>query len=230
MNSSRRIRVRVDASSIRLEVQSSWNSVCRPSPTRASRHRIRVRVSIIHPSRKVIEFGSESVAKSILHRNPVDIEFCWPAPGTRVYDPSKSSRHRTMIRVRVSGPVYHPSENSSRIRVRVSGPVYPPGPGPFTVANIISNYRNSDAIHFGSPEQPRPSVSKAQPISVIHPNPVTVVIEFRLSIIHQPGPRFAHRSLHPPSESEGTPSTDLVNENILRFRLSLGLSHALELL
>ena len=98
--------------------------------------------TIIHPSRKVIEFGSESVAKSILHRNPVDIEFCWPA--TRVYDPWKSSRHRTIIRVRVSGLVYHPSENSShRIRVRVGGPVYPPGPGPFTVANIISSYRNS---------------------------------------------------------------------------------------
>ena len=112
------------------------------------------------------------------------------------------------------------------IQVRVCGPVYPPGPWPFTVANNISSYRDSDAIHFGSPELPRPIVSKAQPISVIHPNPVTVVIELRLSIIHRPGPRFAHRSLNPPSKSEGTPSTDLVNENILRFRLSLGASHA----
>ena len=87
-------------------------------------------------------------------------------------------------------------------------------PGPFTVLieHIISSYRNSDAIHFGSPERPRPSVSSAQPISVMHPNPVTVVIEFRLSIIHRPGPRFAHRSLDSPSESEGAPSTDLVNE------------------
>ena len=48
-----------------------------------------------------IEFGPESAAQSIVRRNPVDIEFGSPAHS------SESSRHP--IRVRVSGPVYHPS-------------------------------------------------------------------------------------------------------------------------
>ena len=70
---------------------------------------------------------------------------------------------------------------------------------------------------------------------VYHPpkqylNPVTVVIEFRLSIIHRPGLRFAHCSLDPPSESEVAPSTDLVYEIILRFRLSLGASQVVMML
>ena len=48
-------------------------------PSESSRHRIRVRVSgpVYHPSRKTaaIEFGFESAAQTILHRNLVDIEF-----------------------------------------------------------------------------------------------------------------------------------------------------------
>ena len=52
-------------------------------PSESSRHPIRVRVSgpVYHPSQNtvVIEFGSESAAQSILHRNPVDIEFGSPA-------------------------------------------------------------------------------------------------------------------------------------------------------
>ena len=144
---------------------------------------------------------------------------------TRVNDPSKFSRHRT--RVRVSGPVYHPSENSShRIRVRVGGP------GSLSSRDIhgrhrtiISSYRNSDVIYFGSPERPRPpSVSSAQPISVIHPSNFASGCLSSIGLARVWPPRLAHRSLDPPSE--GAPSTDLVNENILRFRLSLGASHA----
>ena len=54
-------------------------------PSESSRHRIQVRVRVsgpvYHLSRKTaaIEFGFESAAKSILHRNPVDIEFGLPA-------------------------------------------------------------------------------------------------------------------------------------------------------
>ena len=118
----------------------------------------RVNGPVYHPSRKtlVIEFGSESAAQSILPPAPGPftvrvcsrsssytsfqvIEIQTPSisgrqsglptgsPG-RVYDPSKSSRHR--IWVRVSGPVYHPSPSETvviefMIRVRVGGAVYP---------------------------------------------------------------------------------------------------------
>ena len=203
-------------------------------PSESSRHWIRVRVSgpVYHPSeseshriRVPCRVGGPvySPSKSSRHR------ILFAGPLEPMIHPGKASRHRT--RVRASGPVYHPLENSShRIRVRVGrGPVCPPGAIHGRHRTIISSYRNSEFIYFGSPKRPRlPSVSSTQPISGIHPNPVTAVIklEFRLSIIHKPGPRLAHRSLDPPSE--GAPSTDLVNDNILRFRLSSshGASHA----
>ena len=103
------------------------------------------------------------ISKSSLHR----IRFACPL-AARVCDPSESSRRR--IRVRVSSPVYHPSENlncSRRIRVRV-------GPGAIL-------QRNPVVIEFCSP---------AQPESMIHRNPEPVVIEFgsesaAQSIIHR---------------------------------------------
>ena len=60
----------------------------------------------------VIEFGSESAAQSILHRNPVEFgspAHCQPAgESVRVCDASESSRRR--IRVRVSA-ILHPTRN-----------------------------------------------------------------------------------------------------------------------
>ena len=156
---------------------------------------------MIHPNPVVIQFGSESAAQSIIHPSRKVIEF-----GSK--SAAQSIIHRKTVVIEFG------SESAAQSLSMIE--------------HIISSYSNSDVIHFGSPERPRPSVSSTQPISVIHSNPVTVtvtvVIEFRLSIIHRPGPRFAHRSLDPPSEE--APSTDLVNENILRLGRSLGASHA----
>ena len=85
--------------------------------------------------------------------------------------------------VRVCGPLYHPSENE----VIEFGSEF--GDGRILTT---STCQNSHVIRLGSPERPRPSLSSAQPIFVIHPYPV--VREFRLSIIHRPGPLFPHRS------------------------------------
>ena len=61
--------------------------------------------SIIHPSRKtvVIEFGPECLFSIEIQSTSNSVR-----RPTRVYDPSESSRPQ--IRVRVSGPFYHPLE------------------------------------------------------------------------------------------------------------------------
>ena len=77
-------------------------------------------------------------------------------PSLSLLDPSKSSRRR--ILVRVSGSLYHPSENlnsSLRIRVRVDAILHPT--------------RNPVVMEFGLP---------AQPESMIHWHPNPVVNEF----------------------------------------------------
>ena len=149
-----------------------------------------------------IEFGSESpggpvysLAKSSRHR----ILRLFAPLAARVYDPSKSSLY--LIRARVFGIVFYPSENSHgrlgshRILVPVGGSILHPNPVAVVIEHIVSINRNSDVMHFGSPSglgrvyhPPNQSWT-----SVIHLNPVMVVIEFRLSIMHRPGPRFAHR-------------------------------------
>ena len=137
-----------------------------------------------------------------------------PSKSTRVYDPSKSSRHR--IRVRVSGPVYHPSENSShRIRVRVGGPFYPPGPYTDTSFQVI--------------EIQTPSISgRHSGLGRVYHAPKQYLSSIQIHSLSSSN--FAclssNRSLDPPSESEGAPSPDLDNANILRFRLSLDGSRA----
>ena len=193
----------------------------------------------VHPSHDpvVIEFGSASAAHSIIHlsRKTVVIEF-GPESAvsieiqstsnsvrrpTRVYDPSKSSRPQ--IRVRVSGPFYHPLETvviefGSESAAQPIFPGHSPSQSSsntsFQVAEIQTSLASISGRQSGLGRVYHP------PNQICHPS------KSSLSIIHWPGPH--HRSLAPPSELEGAPSTDhhdLVNENILRFRLSLGASH-----
>ena len=231
LNSSRRIRVRVEAflhptrnpvvRVMEFGSPAQPESMSDPLASESSRHRIRVRISgpVHHPSE------SES------HRIRVRV-------GGPVYSPSKSCRHRILFagllesmilrnpvviefgsESAAQSPVYHPSENSSyRIRVRVGGPTaaqsilpgHPLSPSHRTHHFKLSKFRRHPFRPGRQSGLGRGYHPPNQCLSSIQIQPGTVVIEFRLSIIHRPGPRFAHRSLDPPSESEGAPSTDLV--------------------
>ena len=85
-------------------------------------------------------------------------------PESTSYDPSESSRHR--IRVRVSGPVYHPSRKTVAIEFdRVGGPVYPPSKSSRHRIRIAGSLAAAAA---------RP----APPASLFHRNPVVVEFGF----------------------------------------------------
>ena len=121
----------------------------------------------LHPSRKtvVIEFVSESAVQSILHRNPVDIEFGSPAH----WQPAGESMiHRNPVLVEFGSEsaaqsIIHRKTVVIEFGSESAAQSILPGPG-HSQSPTSFEYRNSDAIHFGSPERPRPSVSKAQPI------------------------------------------------------------------
>ena len=137
--------------------------------------------------------------ESMIHRNPVVIEF-----GSE--SAAQSIIHRKTVVIEFGSesaaqsilPGHSPSQSSSNTS--------------FQVAEIQTSLASISGRQSGLGRVYHP------PNQICHPS------KSSLSIIHRPGPH--HRSLAPPSE--GAPSTDhhdLVNENILRFRLSLGASH-----
>ena len=119
---------------------------------------------------------------------------------TRVYDPSKSSRPPSQIRVRVSGPFYHPletvviefgSESAAQPILPGHSPSQSSSNTSFQVAEIQTSLASISGRQSGLGRVYHP------PNQICHPSK------------SRPGPHH-HRSLAPPSE--GAPSTDLVNE------------------